>query len=384
MLKLLSYALYSLLRRWRKQMALVIIYALVVAFYASVVFFTTSLKYETRTVLQDVPELWVQKLAGGRLVPMPTGFLDSLKNIRGVKKVIPRIWGYNFDSPTGAVFTVIGSDSLLQGLDMVQSTHQGKLKAGMALCGTGFLELRKIGIGDQLTIYDDKGEVKSFKVVGSFKASSDLLTRDLIILPTQAAQEILGLKSDEITDVSLRISNENEIENIGRKLDLQFSGIRVVTKDQLSATYETLFSWRGGIFIYGTILAIFAFLILAWERASGLSAEDRKELGVLKAVGWQISDVLWMKFWEGVIISLTATLSGMIFAYLHVFFFQAPLLKPFLIGWSELYPSYDLFPVFDMGSFLAIFSLSVIPYLTATLVPAWRGAITDPAEIMQG
>ncbi len=384
MLRLLSYAFNSLLRRWRKQVALVIIFALVVAFYASVVFFTTSLKYETRTVLQDVPELWVQKLAGGRLVPMPVSFVDSLKNIRGVSKIVPRVWGYNYDSPTGAVFTIIGSDSLTNGLDMVQTTHQGPLKPNMALCGTGFLELRKINIGDQLTIYDDQGEVQSFKVVGAFKSSSDLLTRDLVILPYQAAQKILGLQPNEVTDVSLRISNENEIENIGRKLDLRFSGIRVVTKDQLSATYEALFSWRGGIFIYGTILAIFAFLILAWERASGLSAEDRKELGVLKAVGWQISDVLWMKFWEGVIISITATLSGMILAYVHVFFLQAPLLRPFLIGWSELYPSYNLFPIFDLSSFLAIISLSVIPYLTATLVPAWRGAITDPAEVMQG
>lgn len=384
MLRLLSYALSSLLRRWRKQVALVVIFALVVAFYASVVFFTTSLKYETRSVLQDVPELWIQKLAGGRLVPMPVSFIDSLKNIRGVSAVVPRVWGYNYDSPTGAVFTIIGSDSLVSGLEMVKTKHKGALEEDMALCGTGFLELRKINIGDRLTVYDDDGDVKSFKIVGAFKSSSDLLTRDLVILPYKAAQKILGLKPTQVTDVSLRISNENEIENIGRKLDLRFSGIRVVTKDQLSATYEALFSWRGGIFIYGTILAIFAFLILAWERASGLSAEDRKELGVLKAVGWQISDVLWMKFWEGVIISLTATLSGTILAYIHVFFLQAPLLKPFLIGWSELYPSYDLFPVLDLSSFLAIFSLSVIPYLTATLIPAWRGAITDPAEVMQG
>ncbi|WP_299456061.1 FtsX-like permease family protein [uncultured Microscilla sp.] len=383
MFNLLSYALHSLLRRWRKQVALVAIYALVVAFYASVVFFTTSLKYETRAVLKNVPELWVQKLAGGRLVPMPKAFVDSLQDIRGVQAVIPRVWGYNYDSPTGAVFTVVGSDSLVQGLSMVQTSHQGKLQAGMALCGTGFLELRKLKVGDRLTVYDDTGEAKSFEIVGAFTAASDLLTRDLIVLPTKAAQEILGLQPNEVTDVSLSISNSNEIENIGRKLDLRFSGIRVVTKDQLGATYEALFSWRGGIFIYGTILAIFAFLILAWERASGLSAEDRKELGVLKAVGWQISDVLWMKFWEGVIISLSATLSGMIIAYVHVFVFQAPLLKPFLIGWSELYPSYDLFPVFDLSSFLAICSLSVIPYLTATLVPAWRGAITDPAEVMQ-
>jgi len=63
-MNILNYAVLSLLRSWQKQVALIVIYALVVGFYASVVFFTSSLKTETSQTLQDLPPLWVQQLQG--------------------------------------------------------------------------------------------------------------------------------------------------------------------------------------------------------------------------------------------------------------------------------------------------------------------------------
>lgn len=380
--RLLEYALLSLSRRWKKQLALLLVYALVVAFYASVIFFTTSLRYETQLVMTHLPELWIQKLSGGRLSPMPASFVDSLKNIRGVKRIIPRIWGYNFDSPTGAVFTIWGSDSLLAGLDLLEGHMDKKLDDKTCVVGRGLLSLRGLKLGENLTLLDDQGQINSFLIKASFESASDLLTRDLIILSPNAARKMLGLQAGEMTDVGLEIYNEQEIDNIGRKIDRRFPGIRVVTAPQLRSTYETLFSWRGGIFVYGATLAIFAFLILAWEKASGLGKEERQELGILKALGWQISEVLWVKFWESLALSLTATLLGTLLALIHVFGIGAPLLKPFLIGWSVLYPDYDLVFIWDVSTFLLIISLSMIPYLSATLIPAWRGAITDPAEIM--
>lgn len=381
-LNLLEYALRSLARRWQKQVFLVIIYSLVVAFYASIIFFTSSLKQETQLVLKHIPQLWIQQLAGGRLVPMSESFVDSLSNIRGVTRVIPRIWGYNYDAPTGAVFTIIGSDSLIKGLKMVNTRHPTALESEMTLVGTGFLELRELQAGETITLLDNKGEINSFKVVGTFESESDLLTRDLIILSPKSAKKVLGLKPSEITDVALEISNPLEVDNIARKIDRRFAGIRVVSSEQLESTYQALFSWRGGIFIYGTILAFFAFLILAWERASGLNREEKQELGILKAIGWQINEVLTVKLIEGLSISLVATLTGILLGYLHVFILEATLLKPFLIGWSVLYPNYQLLPFIDFQDILLIFSISVIPYLTATLLPAWKGAITDPADAL--
>ncbi len=389
-MNILNYAVLSLLRSWQKQVSLIVIYALVVGFYASVVFFTSSLKTETSETLQDLPPLWVQQLQGGRLVPMSVSLQDSISKIRGIKKVFPRYWGYFFDDATGAVLTVMGSDFPNEEIgfldfkeDYNKQENTIESESNGILVGTGILETRNLQLGDFLSLNDIDGKKVSYEIVGSFGAKSDLLTKDLIILPIKEAQKIIGLQDSLCTDIAVEIYNPEEIENIGKKIDTLFPSLRVVTLSQLSSTYQTLFSWRGGIFIYGSLLSVLAFLLLMWERASGLSSNEKKELGILKAIGWQINDVLFLKLTEGAILSITATLLGIVLAYIHVFVFNSPILKPFLVGWSVLYPAYDLQSFISFGDILSIFSLSVVPYLAATLFPAWRGATTEAADAMR-
>ena len=130
--------------------------------------------------------------------------------------------------------------------------------------------------------------------------------------------------------------------------------------------------------------ALFAFAIFAWDRASGLSAEERREIGVLKAVGWDTGDVLRMKLWEGAVVSLTAFLLGYVLAYAHVFWAGAPLLAPLLKGWATLYPEFRLVPHVEPAGVLALFALTVVPYTAVTLVPTWRAAVADPDAVMRG
>jgi ABC-type lipoprotein release transport system permease subunit len=62
---------------------------------------------------------------------------------------------------------------------------------------------------------------------------------------------------------------------------------------------------------------------------------------------------------------------------------QAPFLRYFFAGWSVLYPNYKLQPVWEVSDLVLVVTVSLIPYLSATLYPAWRGAIIPPAEAMQ-
>jgi ABC-type lipoprotein release transport system permease subunit len=90
-----------------------------------------------------------------------------------------------------------------------------------------------------------------------------------------------------------------------------------------------------------------------------------------------------LKFWEGVVISLSAFLMGVIMAYCHVFFFSAPLFEHALKGWAVLYPRFRLVPAIDPYQIAILFSLTVIPYTTATIIPSWRAATVDPDTAMR-
>ncbi len=130
--------------------------------------------------------------------------------------------------------------------------------------------------------------------------------------------------------------------------------------------------------------ALIAFCILAWDKATGLSAEERQEIGILKAIGWETSDVLELKFWEGIVISLTSFLTGIILAYVHVFFFGASFLAPALKGWSVLFPSFRLIPYINIYQIGVVFFLTIVPYVASTIIPSWKAAITDPDTVMRG
>jgi ABC-type lipoprotein release transport system permease subunit len=90
-----------------------------------------------------------------------------------------------------------------------------------------------------------------------------------------------------------------------------------------------------------------------------------------------------MKFWEGMIISLSSFLTGILLAYVHVFFTSAALFEPVLKGWSVLYPRFRLVPFIDGSQMAALFFLTVVPYTVTTIIPSWRAASVDPDSVMR-
>jgi ABC-type lipoprotein release transport system permease subunit len=130
-------------------------------------------------------------------------------------------------------------------------------------------------------------------------------------------------------------------------------------------------------------MTLLAFVIFAWEKASGLSAEERREIGILKAIGWETSDVITLRTYEGSLVSFFSFVVGILLAYIHVFFFSALVFEPVLKGWSVLYPEFRIIPFIDPYQVAILFFLTVIPYTIATIVPCWKAAIVDPDLIMR-
>ena len=120
----------------------------------------------------------------------------------------------------------------------------------------------------------------------------------------------------------LRVRNPAEVRKVAEKISLALPDTRPILREEILRTYDAVFGWRQGLVFVLLTGAMLAFVIFAWDRASGLSGEERREIGILKAIGWETGDVLRMKFWEGAALSLTAFLLGYLLAYVHVFHFS--------------------------------------------------------------
>jgi hypothetical protein len=381
-LRILGYALSSLWRRRSKNLSILAVYTFTIAVLGSILLLTHSLRVEAFAILGDAPDLIVQRVAAGRHDLIPAAYMDSMREIPGVGSVHPRYWGYYYDAITGANYTLLGlGERLSVGVALVEGNLPSR--PGECAIGVGVSEARQLGLGDELVLVDSRNVGVAFNVVGTFRSESNLLTYDLVVLSNRDLIEFFGLPEGEATDISLEVFNPTEVATVASKIKRVLPDTRPITKSEITRTYDAVFSWRSGMILTLFFSALIAFCILAWDKATGISAEEKREVGILKAIGWSTSDVLELKFWEGAVISVTSFLLGLIVAFVHVFLCGASMLAPVLKGWSVLFPEFHLTPHLDLYQVFALGFLTVVPYIASTVIPSWKVSITDPEEVMR-
>ena len=364
---IIDFTLSSLLRRKGKNVALALVYSLVVFILASTMFFSHALKREAALVLKDAPEMVVQKVVAGRHEMIPESYGKRIAEIRGVMSAKSRLWGYYFYPSAKANYTLMAPEGFQH-------------KDGSVLIGPGVARSLALKKGDVMWFKASDGSSMKFTVVGTMPAASELVSSDLILMSAADFRKLFSIADGYATDLVLTVRNPRELSTIAGKVVELLPDTRPIVRDEILRTYDAVFNWREGLMVVVLSGALFAFAILAWDKASGLSAEERKEIGILKAIGWETSDVILIKFWEGMIISLTAFLAGILLAYAHIFFSSAALFEPVLKGWSVLYPRFQPTPFVSAYQVVTLFFLTVVPYTVATIVPSWRAATVDPDE----
>lgn len=368
---LIDFSLVSLNRRKARNLGLVFVYALLVFVLSAVMLFSHALRTEAQHVLSASPEIILQRMVAGRHDLIPPGYLEKIGRIRGVQKTEGRLWGYYYDPIVRANYTFMARPEV-------------EINSGTIMLGATLARARGLVQGNGISFRSYSGKLLTFKVAAILSPDSELLSADLVLLSEADFRAFFDYPANHYTDIALSVANPQEVRNIASKLSNQLPDSRPILREEVQRTYQSIFDWREGIALTLLSAAILAFILLAWEKASGLSADEKREIGILKAIGWETSDIIRMKLWEGFLISMTAFLLGFITAYLHVFYGGASLFEPVLKGWAVLYPKFDLTPAVDGLQVFTLFFFTVLPYTAAVLVPIWRAATMDPDTVMRG
>lgn len=367
---LIDFTIASLARRKGKNLGLLGVYTLIVFLLASVMLFTQALRQEAGLLLENAPEVVVQRMVAGRHDLIPADYLERMGRIRGVAAQYGRLWGYFYDPAVQANYTLL-------------APRDRDINSGEMIVGHGIARTRGLGTGDFISFRASSGTTFSFRVAEVLAADAELVSADLLLVNEHDFRAFFGIAAGLYTDLALEVRNPQEVRKVAEKLTVLLPDTRPILREEILRTYDALFQWRQGIVFVLLAGSLLAFVIFAWDKASGLSAEERREIGILKAIGWETADVIRMKFWEGALVSLGAFLLGYLAAYIHVFFFDASLFAPVLKGWAVLYPQFRPQPYVDGLQVATLFFFTVFPYTVATVVPIWRAATTDPDAVMR-
>lgn len=367
---ILDFAIASLLRRKAKNLSLLLLYTLIVTLAASLIFFVQSLKKEAALLLAGAPDIVVQQLMAGRHELISSGEIARISAIRGVSSAEPRLWGYYYDPVFGANYTIMADPELAT-------------EPGVAVIGQGVAKNQRIHAGDIFTLRTAADTPALLTVKKVLPFASELLAADTILIAAADFRQLFGFPGNAATDIAVTVANPREIATVAAKIAAAIPRSRPVLRSEIARTYDAIFDWRGGFMLAILSVSILSFVIFAWDKAAGLSAEERRETGILKSIGWETADILLLKFWEGATVSLSAFMLGIAAAYIHVYFFSGTLFAPALKGWSILYPEFQLRPYIDPYQLATLFLLTVMPYTAATILPSWLTATADADSAMR-
>ena len=384
LLKIVEYALGTMRRHPLQSLALGVVYTIVVAILATLQIFSQSLKSEARNLLEHAPELVIQQMMAGRHDLVDEAATETIARIPGISRVEPRYWGYYYDPLTEANYTLIGREpggDDGEGLRLLN----GRLPEEPYQCalGAGVAKVRNIQQSDDMVLVDSNNIGRAFEVTGIFEADADLLTNDLIVLSNDGVRRFFGMPDGFATDLTVRVRNPREIDTIAGKIKSRLPRLRPISRQEILRTYDAVFDWRSGMLLMFFISSLLAFCILIWNKASGISAEERREIGILKAIGWDTGDILLLKFCEGLLLSAASFVTGLLLAFGHIVLAGSALLLKPLRGWSVLFPAFQPSVTLDFYSLATLAFLVVVPYLAATILPSWKAAVTDPDLVMR-
>jgi ABC-type lipoprotein release transport system permease subunit len=378
---LARFAVGALIRRKRRALAIGLALSIVVGFVASVTWLADALGAEMTRGIAGMPDITVQGIVAGRPALVPATALDTMRARPGVRAVEARVWGYLYVPAVSANIVVVGRTPH----DPPATLVAGRFPRAPGECVLGRELARALGVRTYDRIAVPAGEEYTLlRVVGTFVEASAIRTADVMLVSPADARKLLSVPEGEATDVAVFLATPDESNAVAKEIRLAMPTARVLERALLARTYSLTLDARAGLVSAMLVPALMCFLLLAWERLSGIGESERREIAILKVVGFSTEDVLTVRLIENIVVAFVAATIGAVAAYVYVFHLGAPGLARAIFGWSQITPTLRLVPTVSFASLAMLVTGTVAPFVLASIVPAWRAAMTDPEALLRG
>ncbi|NKQ40828.1 MAG: FtsX-like permease family protein [Sulfurovum sp.] len=376
-------------REYKNHLATTVISIALIFLLSAVLFISSSIKYSIDISLGAQADFVVERVRGGKKVDLPIEWIDTLLETRGVQKVTTRVHGRYFFEDKREWALIVGIDFMDEQSNralekLVESVDLEKfLFSSNMLVGDGVQRyLKEHFYPKGYNFLTPDGKYKKVSIFGTIPNSLNLMSNNMIIMPQELAKEILGIKKSMVTDLTLNVPNDNLWDSISDKIASLYYDIRVLTKREMQKAYENMYNYKSGVFLMLFLITMATFVLILYQRYSMVFSSQRRNIGLLRAVGWSIRDILKLKLYESLMVVLVSYVIGVSLAYLYVFVFDSPVLIDMFLGGENLDHKIKLIPVVDFGVLSSIFLIYTVAFIASVLIPTWSIAVTDPKEAM--
>ncbi len=376
------------LRSW---VTICVVMSILVPYLAGV-----GLSHGIRDVAEDSlrfgADLTVTGTRFGRPVPIPLSAVDAIQQIEGVTEVVPRIVGALSlgKNREPAVLVGLPHGRLPKDVTWVQGQFSDSSTMNEFVVGTQLATRLSLEVGSIIPPFyrSAKGERLS-KVVGILAPDAPLWQANLMLTNLETAAQVFD-QPDQVTCllVSCRAGYANQIKTAILRIASPDSPqgmirYRVASRQELASLLPSGWLHREGIFhlhfVLGFAAAILAVLVTS---GAGLS-ERRREIGILKATGWQTDEILLRGVVESLLLCLAAASGSVVVAFVWLKWLNGLWIASVFLNGVDAVPGFTIpFRLVPVPVLLASL-ISAIVVLSGTLYPTWRAAIVPPRDAMR-
>jgi ABC-type lipoprotein release transport system permease subunit len=381
---LLLTAIGNIIRNKVRSIVLVLCLIAVLFPFIAAISISEGIRFQSLISVEEGADIYVTLDHYGSNAPIPLHYLPRFQRMEGVSKAFPRVVGRTYFADRLATIVGIPPEEVSRSIRLVQGEmlrEKGEVVIGEALAKAVHLQT-----GVRFTLSPNPSKI--FRVSGVFDSNMTIWSSNLILMTFEDASELFHMRG-MATDILIytapgdaqRVAREIMIASTNR--DSSEPPLRVQDKSLVRRYFQRGFNYKAGVFT-ALFTVAFAVAVPALLVISGFGQTERKkEIGVLKATGWQTQEVMEMATLENLVISLTSAPLAILAAMVWLKWFNGAFVAKFFIAEIGLMAPFSVpsrfLPLASLLAFLFAFVLTMI----GSLYPTWKTATVPPVEAMR-
>lgn len=284
--------------------------------------------------------------------------------LSGVKSVSGFVIGFAMteENPLMFVFGYHPAEYAIRHFKIVEGESLSASR--QIILGRSAAEAMKKKVGDRVRIFDS-----SFRIVGIYETGANYEDGGGVI-SLREAQAIFG-RPRQVGFLGIKVEDPHRMEEVRQQIEKDFPEVTISLSSDFAERLPDLQAMEamvGGI----SILAVIVGGVGMMNTMVMSVFERTREIGVLRALGWRRSKVLFMVVRESLLLGVVSGLAGVV---MGVAMGKALALLPFVGGLLE--------PSFSPYTFVQVLIMALILGVIGGLYPAWWASRLRPIEALR-
>jgi ABC-type lipoprotein release transport system permease subunit len=339
--------------------------------------------------VRDGADLYVTGEQFGRPVPIPTSAATRVGQIPSVERVVPRIVGRIElgKERVSAVVVGVPPEEWPAALQCVE----GRLYTGgprnELVIGSDLARRLNLTVGSLLPpFYHSREGERVSEVVGLFRSDTSPWAARVVFTSFETAARIFdqpGLATDLL--VHCRSGYETEVARIIQRDGFGESAPhpRVVTRTEAAVLLDEGPRRREGVFTLLFALAIAVSVLVVLVTSGFGLAGRRRELGILKATGWQTDELIFRSLVESLLLAGLAAALAVIIAAIWLKGCNGYWIASIFLAGVEPESGFRIPSRLTPLPALLATLIAMVVVATGSLYATWRAATAPPFEAMR-